>query len=258
MSFIGRRTTAGVRVLAVLVFTLSFLPGCGEMKPKEDSTKAPPPPTPKQVAKKVEPKKPNVPAKMRTVEVTAAKAAKGDKLFAERCQTCHGEKGVGRIGIGPALNSKTFLAAAADEVLINTIKKGRAGTTMIPWGTSMSDADVESIVAAIRTWTKVDAAKLNEAPNTGDAKAGAKTFELICSGCHGRKGAGYMETANGTGIGRKAFLSEVSDGYLRYIVKHGKSGTKMRPFARDSKVGVADLKDEDIENVIAYLRGKAW
>ena len=26
-----------------------------------------------------------------------------------------------------------------------------------------------------------------------------------CSGCHGRSGAGYQETANGTGIGRKAY-----------------------------------------------------
>ena len=67
-----------------------------------------------------------------------------------------------------------------------------------------------------------------------------------------------MESANGTGIGRAGFLDSVSNGYLRYVIKHGKSSTPMRPFAAGSKVAVANLSDSQIEDVIAFLRAGAW
>ncbi len=67
-----------------------------------------------------------------------------------------------------------------------------------------------------------------------------------------------METANGTGIGREAFLDSATNGYLRYVIKHGKSDTPMRGFAGDDPVAVANLDDDEIENVIAYLRDHAW
>ncbi len=80
----------------------------------------------------------------------------------------------------------------------------------------------------------------------------------MCSGCHGRSGAGYQETANGTGIGRKAFLDAASNGFIRYIVSYGKSQTKMRGFASKNITAVANLSDQEIEDTIAYLRANAW
>ncbi|MCA9670930.1 MAG: c-type cytochrome [Myxococcales bacterium] len=195
---------------------------------------------------------------MRSVGVNSERIAVGQALFNERCIACHGKEGSGKIGIGPRLNSKTFLAAASDAFLIRTITKGRAGTTMVPWGAQLDAGKIKAIVGYIRSWQQVAPAKLDERPVAGNAAAGRDTFRGICAACHGRTGAGYMETANGTGIGRKAFLSAVTNGYLRYLVNHGKSGTKMKPFAKGSKVAVANLGKQEIENVIAYLRQSAW
>ncbi|WP_179137164.1 c-type cytochrome [Candidatus Entotheonella palauensis] len=195
--------------------------------------------------------------KMRWIENNPAGVAQGKALFTA-CGACHGMQGEGRQGIGPRLNSNTFLAAASDDFLVQTIRQGRAGTTMIPWGASFKDADIQSLVAYIRSLNPVSAATLNESPLNGDAPRGAALYDTICAACHGRTGAGYQETANGTGIGRKAFLDSVSNGFLRYIIKHGKSGTQMRPFAKDSKVAVVNLTDQQVDDVITHLRSQSW
>jgi len=160
--------------------------------------------------------------------------------------------------MGPRLNSDTFLAAASDDFLVRTIRQGRAETTMIPWGASFQEEDIQSLVAYLRSLNPVPAATLNESLLNGDVPRGAALYATICAACHGRTGAGYQETANGTGIGRTAFLDSVSNGFLRYIIKHGKSGTQMRPFAKDSKVAVANLTDQQVDDVIAYLRSQSW
>ena len=196
------------------------------------------------------------PAGMRSIEVKPRTAAVGSEKF-KPCVQCHGEEGAGRIGVGPRLNSETFLAAASDEMLFNTIKNGRAGTTMVSWEKSgYSDKDIENVIAYIRSWNEVAPAELNESDLKGDPKAGEVVFNSICAACHGRTGAGYQETANGTGIGRRGFLNSASNGFLRYIIKHGKTGSKMRSFTDGANV--ADLTDADIENVIAFLRAEAW
>jgi len=196
-------------------------------------------------------------AQMRSVEVTAARVATGQGLFAA-CAACHGAEGEGRIGIGPRLNSESFLQAASDQFLLDTITNGRAGTTMIAWGQSYSPEQIQSLVAYIRSWKETSPAELDERPLAGDALAGASTFGSICAGCHGRTGAGYQETANGTGIGRKGFLDKATNGYLRYIVHNGKTGTQMQPFDEASRVAVANLSDQDIDDVIVHLRASAW
>ncbi len=210
------------------------------------------------VEKTEKPEAPAVQASRRTVEITPEKVEAGKALFSTTCIACHGPEGVGRTGTGPRLNSASFLAAASDDFLIQTITRGRAGTTMIGWGSAYSPEQIESIVAYLRSLNDVQPAQLDESPLKGDVAEGEKIFSGICAGCHGNSGAGYQETANGTGIGRAAFLSVASNGYLRYIIKHGKDQTMMRPFDPKSRVAVANLSDDQIEDVIAYLRANAW
>jgi len=196
--------------------------------------------------------------KMRHVVSSPEKIAEGKRLYAQ-CGACHGDNGVGRLGIGPRLNSDTFLSAASDELLIRTITHGRTGTTMIAWRSLLTQSQIHSIVAYIRSLApKKVVAKLNEKPLKGDLKRGAHVFRSICAGCHGRAGGGYQETANGTGIGRRAFLNSVSNGFLRYIIRAGKSQTRMRPFAGKNKVAVANLNAQQIDDVIVYMRTRAW
>jgi cytochrome c oxidase cbb3-type subunit 3 len=197
------------------------------------------------------------PKNTRWVETSARNIELGKSTFG-LCMGCHGEDGAGRIGIGPRIASKTYLAAASDDFLAETIKKGRSPTTMIPWENILSDQQVEAVIAYLRSREPVEPAVLDESELKGVAESGEQIFRAVCSGCHGRSGAGYQETANGTGIGRKAFLDSASNGFLRYIVSYGKSQTKMRGFASKNVTAVANLSAQEIEDTIAYLRANAW
>lgn len=243
------RMLTAVTMGIVLVAALAV--GCKDDPKKAGApstdTKTPPPTTP-DAAKA---------GGMRFVTVNAATAAKGQANFGA-CAGCHGANAEGKIGIAPRLASESFLAAASDEFLIGTIKNGRQGTTMIPWGNTLKDEDMHNIVAWLRHTTPSEPVELNNAPLAGNAENGEKLFREICSACHGRSGAGFQETANGTGIGRKSFLDSASDGFIRYIAKNGKSQTAMRPFDLKAKTAVANLTDQEIDDVIAHLRKNAW
>jgi mono/diheme cytochrome c family protein len=193
----------------------------------------------------------------RWIEATPEAVAKGKAQFGT-CMGCHGEDATGRLGIGPRIASESYLAAASDDFLFQTIKNGRAGTTMVPWGTIFGDDQIENLVAYLRSLHPVDPATLDESELAGDPERGGEVFRTICSGCHGRSGAGYQETANGTGIGRKAFLDAASDGFIRYIVNHGKTLTKMRGFSKENVTAIANLDDQQIDDTIAYLRQNSW
>lgn len=199
-----------------------------------------------------------VPKKMREVPSSPEMVAEGKRQFNTYCVGCHGDEGEGRIGTGPRLVSKSFLAAASDNLLSRTINHGRAGTTMVPWRETLTQDQIQGIIAYLRSLAPAAPAVLDERPLSGDLGRGAQVFSSICAGCHGQSGAGYQETANGTGIGRRVFLTSVSNGFLRYVIKHGKDQTKMRPFAVGSKVAVANLNDQQIDDVITYLRTRAW
>jgi len=197
------------------------------------------------------------PNNARWVEISERNVELGKATF-RMCRACHGEKAAGRIGVGPRIASKTYLAAASDDFLARTIKNGRSATTMIAWGKILSDQQVEAVIAYLRFVEPVEPAVLDESDLEGVAGRGEQIFRSVCSGCHGRSGAGYQETANGTGIGRRAFLDSASNGFVRYIVSHGKSQTKMRGFGARNVTAVANLSDQEIDDTIAYLRANAW
>lgn len=83
-------------------------------------------------------------------------AQAGAALFATNCASCHGRSGEGVEG--PALNNPGLQAAATDRYLIETILRGRRGTSMPSFGASatthplLSNADVENIVTFVRNW----------------------------------------------------------------------------------------------------------
>ncbi|MBZ5506951.1 MAG: c-type cytochrome [Acidobacteriia bacterium] len=82
----------------------------------------------------------------------------GKKLFASICSGCHGAQGQGIEG--PALSNKVLLATATDSYFVQTIGQGRRGTAMLgflephPARPTLSQAEIESIVAFLRTWER--------------------------------------------------------------------------------------------------------
>jgi mono/diheme cytochrome c family protein len=86
-------------------------------------------------------------------------AAAGEKLYAGNCASCHGRLGEG--AEGPALNNAGLLAAATDRYLIETVRRGRDGTSMPAFARSatthrlLSDPEIQDVVSFVRTWEAV-------------------------------------------------------------------------------------------------------
>jgi len=82
----------------------------------------------------------------------------GGRLYAAACAGCHGAQGQG--GEGPMLANPVLLRSASDGFLAATIGRGRRGTAMLgfsaptPARRGLSDAEIESIVAFLRTWDR--------------------------------------------------------------------------------------------------------
>jgi mono/diheme cytochrome c family protein len=87
-----------------------------------------------------------------------ADGAEGSRLYGAYCGQCHGNKGQG--GEGPALNDQVLLAAGSDTYFVETIRRGRAGTSMEGFSRasmvrpSLEASEIEAIVAFLRTWEK--------------------------------------------------------------------------------------------------------
>jgi mono/diheme cytochrome c family protein len=85
-----------------------------------------------------------------------ADAGAGAALYKDSCASCHGGAGEGIEG--PALNNTALLRSATDTYLVETIRRGRRGTSMAGFASAstthatLSAEEIESIVAFIRTW----------------------------------------------------------------------------------------------------------
>ena len=148
-----------------------------------------------------------------------------------------------------------FLALASDEFLLLTIKSGRPGRPMLPWGerpNGFSDEEIRSLVAYIRLL----GGNVKPVPDTrpaiwatGDIAAGGLLFTSNCAGCHGKNGAGGDAPA----IGNKAFLAAATDTYLFGTISGGRRGTVMQGFSNPSPIRRV-LTQAEIESIVVYLR----
>lgn len=184
----------------------------------------------------------------------AADAKQGKEIFAQNCQVCHQEDAIGKPGFAPSLSNKELLSIASDEYFMGTIRDGRPGTGMPPFAHLGKD-DIKSILAYLRSFEKLPnrAKEVNAQPDSyGDARKGAVWFAQVCENCHGVEGQGYEDGVAGPAIGKSGFLGKVSDGMIRETIRNGRSNTRMRGFSGPS--GLANLRDHEIEDIIAYLR----
>jgi len=187
-------------------------------------------------------------------QLSAADAKEGEQLFNQNCAACHQEDAIGKPGLAPSLTNKEFLSIASDTFLTKTISEGRAGTGMAPFK-HLGDDKIQAIVAYLRTHEKLPnrSAEVDaQAKNQGDPRKGELWFEQICSNCHGVRGDGYASGGTGTAIGLKGFLDVASDGFIRESIVMGRSNTRMLSF--QSPAAMANLTDQEIDDIIAYLR----
>jgi len=184
--------------------------------------------------------------------------AKGEEIFKMNCVACHQADGKGQAGFAPNINNIDFLSIADDETIKNFILEGRAGTAMMAYKDMPNVSEgIDDLVAYMRSWEKeFELAKVTPVDknwkSTGNAANGKELFKSYCLYCHGASGEGYASGGAGTAIGNPAFLSLVSDDYIKQTLILGRNGTAMKSFA--GAKGVAHMTDSDMDDVISYLR----
>jgi cytochrome c oxidase cbb3-type subunit 3 len=184
----------------------------------------------------------------RTPAAPTGTIERGRELYGDMCAVCHGPAGEGyRADQAPRIAHPDFLSAASDHLLHQAIAHGRAGTTMSAWsrerGGPLSNGDVDALVALLRSWDHGPRARLDERPLRGNPARGEEVYAEECARCHGERGVGGLNVQ----IGNPQFLADASNGFLRYAISKGRSGTSMTGF-EDS------LGSDRIEDVVALLR----
>jgi cytochrome c oxidase cbb3-type subunit 3/ubiquinol-cytochrome c reductase cytochrome c subunit len=173
--------------------------------------------------------------------------AAGAEAFSRYCALCHGADATGYAADhAPSLVSRTFLETASDDFISRGIRDGRPGTAMAPYakvrGGPLDDAEVESIVAFLRERGPARA-PLPTTAVIGDPERGELVYTASCQRCHGTR----TDRGDAVHLANTMLLASASDAFLRYAVVHGRPGTPMPAFD-----GV--LRDDQIDNVVAYLR----
>jgi len=178
----------------------------------------------------------------------------GKHVFDQSCVFCHQADAIGKPGFAPSLSNKEFLSIASQKFLVDTIAEGRPGTGMPPFK-YLGDKKILAVVTYLRSLAtlpfRVKAVE-KQKKAIGNWRKGKDQFNRICLGCHGPKGNGYSAGGTGTAIGKAGFLDKVSDGFIRTTIKEGRSGTRMLSF--QGPQALADLSNEEIDDIISYLR----
>ncbi len=154
-------------------------------------------------------------------EEKAEEPSRGETLYLGLCATCHGSKGKGDGYANTFIRPKArdFTSGLfkfkttppgqppTDEDLIRVTEKGNPGTAMPPYGSKLSDDDVMMIISYIKEKIAPDVFKAETTPyEIGDPPEA--TPEIIesgrqlyakgdCADCHGLKGRGDGELADG-------------------------------------------------------------
>lgn len=181
----------------------------------------------------------------------------GEELFNENCAVCHQADAIGEPGVAPSLTNPEFLGIASDKFFEGTIRDGREDTGMPPFA-HLGRKNVQAIVAYLRSHSKKAnrAEAIDSQPEAhGDPRLGKQWYDNICSTCHGVDGDGYEAGGTGTAIGLAGFLDKASDGFIRETIKRGRTNTRMMAF--QGPKGLANLSDQEIDDVIVYLRDLA-
>ncbi len=186
-------------------------------------------------------------------------ANNGETIYTAVCSSCHGSSGQGArfpgLAPNPSITNPDFLSLASDDFLFQTIKSGRPGRPMLPWGDRENGFNADEIRAVV-AYIRQLGGGIQAVPDTmpqiwarGDAGLGERLFTANCSGCHGPKGVG----GEGPALGNKAFLSNVTDTFLVGTISRGRRGTVMQGFTNPSPIRPV-LTQAEIEAIVVYLR----
>lgn len=83
----------------------------------------------------------------------AADQPDGAALFKAKCSMCHGPDGKGYPAVKtPDFTDPKVQASITDKQIADIIKNGKPNTMMMPFGSQLSDADIQALVKQIRSF----------------------------------------------------------------------------------------------------------
>jgi mono/diheme cytochrome c family protein len=181
-------------------------------------------------------------------------AEAGAQLYAENCADCHGLFGEG--GPNPSraddviapIGSAEYLRTRDDGTLRAIITQGQPDFGMSPFGAvsggPLSDADIDSIVAYLRSWEADPPVELPPEVRAGQtALTGVQVFAAVCSRCHGANGEGGI----GPALADPEVQSKYDDQGLFDTISLGHEATEMLPWGDI-------LTQEQIDQLVRYIR----
>ena len=192
------------------------------------------------------------------------------QTFQTLCARCHGENGNGKgpnaIYLDPAprdLTRAEFMSTKPQLRLVSSIRDGVAGTSMPPWGKTLSDAQIQGVVDFV--WSqyvkgKPRQIKARKLPDTNPVAMSADSvhrgegiFLQRCTGCHGRKADGHGPnsidiTPRPRNLTNTAFVQSVSDRRLFESIEYGVDGTAMPSWIDYG------LSQNDVGDIVNFIR----
>jgi len=172
---------------------------------------------------------------------------RGLEIYDKYCALCHGDNGEGYAADNAnALNNQDFLVSVSDNFLWESIAKGRPKTAMAAhaklYGGPLEDADIDSLVALIRSWQHEASVIFTAEPILGDPVSGRTAYNNFCASCHGDQGQGVTAVS----LNNPEFLALASDEQIRIAIINGRRETPM--------VAYRDLLSEDtIDDLVALI-----
>ncbi len=196
--------------------------------------------------------------------------AQGKKVYERLCVYCHGVKGEGD---GPAgslsgvptgdLSNKAYMSQLSDQELHDRIAWGEEKfpyLQMPGWRSSLSDGEIWSVVAYIRT-LEVDKGPLTTASpkerekrfRSDPLERGRIYYLRYCSGCHGKTGHGDGEGAKHlshppAALDDPKVVARLSvESVKHYLIEQERRGQREMPVFED------DFQDK-IEEIVLYIK----
>lgn len=202
------------------------------------------------------------------------------QLYATNCVSCHGAFGEG-LTQNPALNT-TAVRTKTDADLFKAIEQGIPNTAMRAYGAikggPLSSPQISDLVTLLKggSWRSVqtslagqnliptDVPSIEQQFNVSALSAPLKTvsqgwdvFRGTCMSCHTLAAAGATTHAIGKNLVDNPFIKSSSDEQLRAFLKVGRAAddpVNTTGIAMPAKGGNTSLTDDDLHNVVAFLR----
>lgn len=185
-------------------------------------------------------------------------ATDGATLYGTFCAACHGEGGEGMRYPGlapfPSIANPDFLEIAPDELIRETVRKGRPGRRMPAWGEQEGGLRPEEIEAIVRHLRERSGVAYRGDPRpprwaSGSVAEGARLYASACAGCHGAKGEG----GEGPMLANAVLLGSATDAFLAETIRRGRRGTAMLGFEQPTPTRRA-LEAAEIESIVTFIR----